>query len=136
MLMSSRLLVVATSNVTADEASSAVSNRLDEGAEVRVVAPASNLSRLDWLTNAEDDARDEAASRADEIADRIPTDAVESEVGDTVPAQAIEDAIRTFKPDEIVLVTKGDDDATWLEIGADEAARRRLHVPITHIVVS
>jgi hypothetical protein len=33
-----------------------------------VVAPASEISRLDWLTNAEDDARDEAASLAETTA--------------------------------------------------------------------
>jgi hypothetical protein len=32
-----------------------------------VVAPASGISRLDWLTNAEDDARADAAERAGEL---------------------------------------------------------------------
>jgi hypothetical protein len=50
-----------------------------------VVAPASGISRLDWLTNAEDDARADAAERADELAQVAPTDDVESRVGDSDP---------------------------------------------------
>jgi hypothetical protein len=40
-----------------------------EDAEMLVVAPASDISRLDWLTNDEDDAGSDAAERADELAD-------------------------------------------------------------------
>jgi hypothetical protein len=132
--MARRVLVVATSNVDPDEASSAVADRT-ENAEVRVVAPASGLSRLDWLANAEDDERAEAAARAEDVAEAIPTERVDAEVGDTDPVQAIDDAVRTFAPDEVLLVTKPDDDVSWLESGTGESARRRFGVPVTHIVV-
>jgi GABA permease len=133
--MTHRVLVVTTSNVDPDDASSAVADRVDEGAEVRVIAPASGLSRLDWLANSEDDERAKAAKRADQVAGALPTDRVDSDVGDTDPLQAIDDAVRTFAPDEVMLVTKPDDDVSWLESGADDAARRRFDVPITHVVV-
>jgi hypothetical protein len=133
--MTRRVLVVATSNVDPDDASSAVAKRVDEGTEIRVIAPASGLSRLDWLANAEDDERAQAAKRAERVAEAIPSDSVEAEVGDPDPLQAIDDAVRTFDPDEVVLVTTADDDASWLEAGTDESARRRFDVPITHIVV-
>jgi hypothetical protein len=35
-----------------------------------VIAPASDISRLGWLTNDEDDARNDAAERADELGRR------------------------------------------------------------------
>jgi GABA permease len=132
--MTRRVLVVATSNVDPDEASSAVADRTED-AEVRVVAPASGLSRLDWLANAEDDERADAAARAEDVADAIPTDRVAAEVGDTDPVQAIDDAVRTFDPDEVLLVTRPEDDVSWLEAGTGESARRRFDVPITHVVV-
>ncbi len=133
--MTHRVLVVATSNVDPDEASAAVSSRLGETVEVRVVATASGLSRLDWLTNAEDGERAEAAERAEQVAEAIPTDRVDAKVGDSDPVQAIDDAVRTFDPDEVVLVTKSDDDTSWLEAGTEESANRRFDVPITHVVV-
>ncbi len=127
--------MVPTSKVDPDDASAAVAGRLGEPVEVRVVAPVSGLSRLAWLANAEDDERAEAAERAEQVADAIPSEHVEAEVGDTNPLQAIDDAVRTFGPDEVVLVTRPDEDVSWLEAGTDESVRRRFDVPITHIVV-
>ena len=80
-----------------------------------VLAPASHISRLDWWTNAEDDARTDAAERADELAAAVPTDDVESRVGDSDPVTAIEDALRSFPADELIVVTLPDEDAAWLE---------------------
>ena len=133
--MHSRILVVATSNIGREEITQAVDWRLGPDAEVRVVVPASALSRLDWLTSAEDDARAEAAARADEVAKAIPTDHVDASVGDADPLQAIDDAVRLFAPDAVVLVTRDDDEASWLESEAGESARARFDVPVTHVIV-
>jgi hypothetical protein len=100
-----------------------------------VVAPASGISRLDWLTNAEDDARTDAAERAAELAEAAPTDDVEFRVGDSDPVQAIEDALRSFPADELIVVTLPDEDATWLEQGSAETALERFSLPVTHLVV-
>ena len=100
-----------------------------------VIAPASGISRLDWLTNAEDDARTDATERADELAEAAPTDDVESRVGDSDPAQAIEDALRTFPADELIVITLPDEDADWLEKGSAETALESSSLPITHLVV-
>jgi hypothetical protein len=51
------LLVVVTAEVADATVSEFVGRSAGEDAEIRVVAPASGISRLDWLTNAEDDAR-------------------------------------------------------------------------------
>jgi hypothetical protein len=100
-----------------------------------VIAPASDISRLGWLTNDEDDARNDAAERADELAEAAPTDDVESRVGDSDPVKAIEDALRTFPADELIVVTLSDEDATWLEKGSAETALKRFSLPVTHLVV-
>jgi hypothetical protein len=92
-----RLLVVATASVPAAALRASVRAHAGEDAELLVVAPASDISRLDWLTNAEDDARTDAAERADEVAEAAPTDDVESRVGDSDPLTAIEDALRGWE---------------------------------------
>ena len=57
------------------------------------------------------------------------------EVGDADPLQAIDDGVRTFGPDEIVISTHPPGRSNWLERGVVAAARERLAVPITHVVV-
>ncbi|HEY4345958.1 MAG TPA: hypothetical protein VGM80_00085 [Gaiellaceae bacterium] len=133
--MASRVLVVATSNVGADEITATVGGRFGADAEIRVLAPASKISRLDWLTNAEDDARSDATERAAEVADAIPGEDIPAESGDVDPLQAIDDALRTFDADQVVVVTRTADEVTWLENGTVESARDRFDVPITHLVV-
>ena len=62
-------------------------------------------SRLQWLTNAEDDARAEAERTAEQVAQATAGEAehVEAEAGDSDPLLAVEDALRTFAADEIVV---------------------------------
>jgi hypothetical protein len=101
-----------------------------------VVAPASEISRLDWLTNAEDDARAGAASLAARTAEATPTEDVSGRVGDSDPLRAIEDALGTFAADEIIIVSRPDGEAGWLEVGSGAKAQARFSLPITHVVVS
>jgi hypothetical protein len=104
--------------------------------EVRVVAPAVEQSWLQWLTNAEDDARAQAERTAEELAAAAEADAehVEVEVGDSDPLLAVEDALRTFDADEIVVVTRTGEDASWLEEGAAETIAARFPaLPVTTI---
>jgi hypothetical protein len=133
--VSRRLLVVATASVRAADLRKSVRAHAGEDVEMLVIAPASDISRLGWLTNAEDDARTDATERADELAEAAPTDDVESRVGDSDPVQAIEDALGTFPADELIVVTLPDEDATWLEKGSAETALKRFSLPATHLVV-
>jgi len=100
-----------------------------------VVAPASDISRLDWLTNADDDARTDAGERADELAEAAPNEDVETRVGDSDPVKAIEDALRTFPADELIVVSLPDEEAAWLEKGSAEIALNRFPLPVTHLIV-
>jgi Universal stress protein family len=136
--VSRRILVVTTAPVDGESLRDRVLEHAGNGqAELKVVATASDLSPLDWLANAEDDARSEAEARAEEVGRAVAPDAdrTEAEVGDTDPVQAIEDALRTFPADELVLVTRRDDDAGWLEEGAADEALARFNLPVTHLVV-
>ena len=70
--MPRRLLVVVTTDVQDATLREHVRRLAGDDAELLVVAPASGISRLDWLTNAEDDARAEAGSLADKTAEATP----------------------------------------------------------------
>jgi len=134
--MPRHLLVVVNTEVPDEALRTLVHSRAGADAEMLVVAPASDISRLDWLTNAEDDARHEAASLADKTADAAPANGVEARVGDSDPLKAIEDALATFPADEILFVTRPDDEAGWLESGAGDAAQKRFSLPVTHVEVA
>jgi len=135
-LMPRRLLVVVTTDVSDGTLSEFVRRAVGEDAEVRVVAPASGISRLDWLTNAEDDARADAGALADKTAEAAPAADVQAEVGDADPVRAIEDALREFPADEVLVVTRPDEDASWLESGSGEIAQNRFRLPVRHVTVA
>jgi hypothetical protein len=132
-----RLLVVATAEIDPGSLREAVRDHAGDEAEIRVVAPASDISPLRWLASDEDAARAEAAEVASEVAESVEPEAAhtEAEVGDTDPVQAIEDALRTFPADEVIVVTRPDDDASWLEEDSAEEARERFGVPVTRLTV-
>lgn len=134
--MPRRLLVVITTEVHDSVLRAFVRSRDGDDAEMLVIAPASDISRLDWLTNADGDARSGAAELADKTADATPTEDVEARVGDTDPVKAIEDALGTFAADEILVVTRPDDEAGWLERGSGETAQAQFTVPVTHFTVA
>jgi len=134
--MPRRLLVVITTEVADGVLHDFVRNRGGDDAEMLVVAPASEISRLDWLTNAEDDARTEAASLAVKTAEATPTEDVEARVGDSSPVKAIEDALRQFPADEVLVVTRPDNDASWLEEGSGETAQTRFRLPVIRVTVA
>ena len=133
--MSRRVLVVATTSIPEADLRERVRAHAGEDAELLVVAPASKISKLDWLTNAEDDARAEAAQRAEEVAEAGPGDDVEARVGDSDPVNAIEDALREFPAEELIVITRPDEEAEWLEQGSGVAAQNRFSLPVTHLVV-
>lgn len=136
--MPRRLLVVTTvPNVDRDLLRRAVHEHTgDADAEIHVVAAASDLSPLDWLATAEDDARHEAERAAREASEAVVGEGrAHAEVGDPDPVQAIEDALRTFPADELIVVTHPEDSARWLEKESAEAARERFGLPLTHLEV-
>ena len=132
--MPRRVIVVPTASVPDELLQTVVWAHAGTDAEIHVVVPASNISRLDWLTNAEDDAREDAQALADDTAETVPTENVEALVGDSDPVKAIEDALRTFPADEVIIITLPDESGSWLESGAGEEAQHRFAVPVTHLV--
>jgi hypothetical protein len=129
---------VATVPVDGDVLRNRVQEHAGEDAEVRIVAPASDLSPLQWLATDEDEAREEAAEIAEDAEQAVQQEArvVETEVGDADPVQAIEDALRQFPAEEVLVVTRPGDKAGWLEEDAAAEASERFGVPVTHLVLN
>jgi nucleotide-binding universal stress UspA family protein len=128
---------VATIPLEGDVLQDRVREHAGGDAEVRIVAPASDLSPLQWLATDEDAAREEAAEIAEAAARAVDPEAkaVQTEVGDPDPVQAIEDALRQFPADEVLVVTRPGDEAGWLEQDAAAEAEERFGVPVTHLVM-
>jgi hypothetical protein len=112
----------------------AVGGEIDE---LRVVVPMVRQSRLQWLTNADDQAREQAEGAAAELGRALPSKETESTAGDSDPLLAAEDALREFPADEVVVVTRPDEEASWLEEGKASEIAENLHgVPITRLELS
>ncbi len=132
-----RVLVVANETVGGDELMNVIGELALAGkARFYVVSPALN-SRLKTWTSDEDPARATAQKRLAATLSRLGSIGVEArgEVGDVDPLVAIEDAVRSFRPDEIVVSTHPPGKSNWLERGVVEAVRERYDLPVSHVVV-
>ena len=89
-----------------------------------------------WLTNAEDNARADAAQLAEEVAEGVPGEGVETRVRDADPVKAVEDALSDFPAAELIVITRAGEEADWLEEETGPAAQNRFSLPVTHIVVA
>jgi hypothetical protein len=132
-----RILVVANETVGGPELLSDIRER-SEGrtARVLVVCPALNSPLRHWVSD-EDQARANAQARLDQSLSSMRSVGIDAsgEIGDGDPIQAIEDAVRTFRPDELVISTHPVGRSHWLERGVVEKARERFALPVTHVVV-
>ena len=132
-----RILVVANETVGGPELLSEIRERAgDRRTRVLVVCPALNSPIRHWASD-EDGARAAAQTRLEESVRSMRSTGleVEGEVGDGDPIQAIEDAVRTFRPDELIISTHPPGRSHWLERGVVEKARERFDIRLTHVVV-
>jgi hypothetical protein len=132
-----RILVVANETVGGPELLDVVRERASAGkTRILVVCPALNSPLRHWASD-EDDARAHAQERLDASLGAMRSAGLHAggEIGDGDPIQAIEDAIRTFRPDELILSTHPVGRSHWLERGVVEKARERFALPLTHVVV-
>lgn len=125
-----RVVVVATSSVDR----SVLADHVDPSDELVVVVPAVEQSRLDWLANDEDAAREHAHDVGETVAAEAPADAETIEVKPDSASQAVLDAIAEHDPDRIVAVVREGDDATWLE-DVEEIPGTIDGVPVTRLEI-
>jgi hypothetical protein len=132
-----RVLVVANETVGGEELMSALGEMALEGrTRFHVVSPALNSRLRTWVSD-EDPARAAAQARLDSTLSRLSSVGVEArgDIGDVDPLVAVEDAVRLFRPDEIVVSTHPEGRSNWLERGVVTALRERYDLPVRHVVV-
>ena len=126
-----RLLVVAAEPVEPEQLAEVVGEDLDD-AEIRVVTPALNDSRLAFWVSDPDEAIAEAESAKEESVSRLRDEGIdaEGETGESDPLQALEDALATFPADRIVIFRHPAGDEAYLEDDVIDDARERLGVSV------
>jgi len=132
-----RILVVANETVGGPELLSVIrEHSAGRTTRVLVVCPALNSPLRHWVSD-EDEARALAQTRLDQSLASMRGVGLDAsgEIGDGDPIQAIEDALRTFRPDELIVSTHPPGRSHWLERGVVEKARERFELPLTHVVV-
>src|SRR5215475_5628221 len=132
-----RILVVANETVGGSALLTAIRQHAEgHRAVILVVCPALNSPLKHWVSD-EDEARTAAQERLDRSLASMRSGGVQAsgEIGDGDPIQAVEDALRTFRPDELIVSTHPPGRSHWLERGVVDRARERFDLPLTHVVV-
>lgn len=126
-----RLLVIAAEPVEPGQLADIVGEDLDD-AEIRLVTPALNDSRLAFWVSDSDEAIAEAESTNEESVARLRDEGIdaEGETGESDPVLALEDALATFPADRIVIVRHPAGEESYLEDDVVDQARERLGVPV------
>jgi hypothetical protein len=106
------------------------------GVEVLMVAPALTERLKYWMSDV-DEGADKARERLEHSIEKVATRGlkIRGQVGDPDPLQALDDALATFEPDDVIIVTHPIESSNWLERAVVEQARRRHHRPITHVEI-
>jgi hypothetical protein len=134
-----RLLVVATETVPPEGLARELrKHAADRGADVHLVCPAITGSPLRHAFGDIDDAVDAAKQRLTDVLEGLRSKGVEATgtVGETDPLLAIQDALREFPADEVLVVTRDDEHARWLEGDLFERARHKVDRPLTHLAMA
>jgi hypothetical protein len=120
--MTGRNVIVTTTVERSDAAlREAVGGEINQ---LHVIVPAVHQSRL---ANADNDAIDRAEATAEQVGRDVPSERTTSMAGDSDPLLAAADALRQFKADELVVITRPDEEAAWLEEGKRGEIAMQLH---------
>jgi hypothetical protein len=108
-----------------------------EGAEVLVVSPATNQSKVAFWVSDPDDAIAEAQTAQEETVERLEEEGIDAvgDTGESEPAVAIEDALATFPADRIVVFSHPEGDRDYREDKGLAEAEERFGIPLTHAVI-
>jgi hypothetical protein len=106
------------------------------GAEVLVISPATNQSKVAFWVSDSDEAIAEAETAQQETVERLEEEGVDAagDTGESEPDVAIQDALATFPADRIVVFSHPDLD--YREDRALENAEERFGVPVMHAEIS
>jgi hypothetical protein len=131
-----KLLVLTPEPVDADLLRATLGDEV-EGAEVLVVSPATNQSRLAFWVSDPDQAIAEAEAAQTESVERLEEAGVDAagDTGESEPALALQDALATFPADRIVVFSHPEGDRDYREDAGLADVEARFGVPVTHAVI-
>jgi hypothetical protein len=135
--MDMKLLVVTPEPIDAAFLRNALGEEV-RGAEVLVVSPATNRSKLAFWVSDSDDAIEEAETAQVDSVERLEEAGVDAagQVGESKPAVAIEDALATFDADRIVIFSHPEGERDYREDDGLADAESRWGIPVTHALIS
>jgi len=127
-----KLLVLTPEPVDAELLRSAVGDDVKR-AEVMVVSPATNRSKLAFWVSDSDEAIMEAEQAAEETVERLEEAGVDAagDTGESEPIVALQDALATFDADRIVIFTHPEGDRDYREEDDLANVEERFDVPVT-----
>ena len=131
-----KLLVVTPEPIDANLLRSTVGDEV-EGAEVLVISPATNQSKVAFWVSDSDDAIAEAEAAQEETVERLEEEGIDAagDTGESEPAVALQDALATFKADRIVIFSHPEGDRDYREDEGLADAESRFGVPVTHALI-
>jgi hypothetical protein len=133
-----KLLVLTPEPIDAAALRAALGDEDVEGAEVLVVSPATNRSKLAFWVSDPDDAIREAETAQVDTVERLEEEGIDAagDTGESEPAVALQDALATFAADRIVIFSHPEGDRDYREDEGLADAEARFGVPVTHAVIS
>ncbi len=132
-----KLLVLTPEPIDANALRTALGDDV-EGAEVLVVSPAGNRSKVAFWVSDSDEAIAGADAAQEETVERLEEEGIDAagDTGESEPAVAIEDALATFKADRIVVFSHPEGDRDYREDDGLAGAQERFGVPVEHAIIS
>ena len=131
-----KVLVLTPEPVDADMLRAALGPEV-EGAEVLVVSPATNQSKVAFWVSDPDEAIADAEDAQTETVERLEEAGIDAagDTGESEPALALQDALATFAADRIVVFSHPEGDRDYREDEGLADAQARFGIPITHAVI-
>ena len=131
-----KLLVLTPEPVDADLLRATLGDEV-EGAEVLVVSPATNQSKLAFWVSDPDEAIAEAETAQEETVERLEEAGFDAagDTGESEPAVALQDALATFPADRIVVFSHPEGERDYREDEGLANAEERFGIPLTHSLI-
>ena len=134
-----RVLVVADEVFRGSELAEELATHVkgEELVQIHVIAPAMARNALNQELGNIDETLGQTEERLGSVIAELKSAGLEAsgEVGDLDPLVAVGDGIRTYDPDEIIVVLHQEDDPDQGEKGLGERLRTEFHQPVTQLKV-